>query len=134
MPVFGRPEDGYSGPSKRMERTLVHAADAVVVLTHKARQLLLDWYPTALRNKPIEVIPCCVDLRTQHHASPAPSAQTSRRARRLVYIGKLGGLVFDGSDGGFRLHGLENGCHFALGRLDPKRPSAPTRTGAGREV
>lgn len=76
--------------TKRAERALVHAADGFVVLTRKAEELLRQWYPNVLTQKPVEVIPCCVDL----DRIPAPTAiqrESSANGRALVYTGKLGG-------------------------------------------
>ena len=94
---------------KRWERRLVGAADALVVLTWKAKELLVAWYPDEVRGKPIEVIPCCVDLRgdgwrgnkngeelgvrSEEAIIGRARAQRSKRrtALNLVYVGKLGG-------------------------------------------
>jgi glycosyltransferase involved in cell wall biosynthesis len=78
--------------TKRMERALVRAADAVVVLTHRAADLLRAWYPHELTETPIEVIPCCVDLRS---AAPAGDGGGLDPVRRMVYIGKLGGWYWE---------------------------------------
>jgi glycosyltransferase involved in cell wall biosynthesis len=75
--------------TKRVERALVRAADGVVVLTHQGRRLLDQWYPGALDHKPVEVIPCCADLR---HFPPAEAVHAADQPRSgLVYTGKLGG-------------------------------------------
>jgi glycosyltransferase involved in cell wall biosynthesis len=90
---------------KRWERRLVRAADALVVLTWKAKELLVSWYPDEVRGKPIEVIPCCVDLRGDRKdreelgvrgeevISGGAQAQRSKgeTTLNLVYVGKLGG-------------------------------------------
>lgn len=72
--------------AKRMERRLLRAADAVIVLTHKAHDLLQSWYPEEMRGKNVRVIPCCVPVQ-------AFSSNTARikDAPTLYYIGKLGG-------------------------------------------
>jgi glycosyltransferase involved in cell wall biosynthesis len=74
--------------TKRVEASLVEAADAIVVLTHKAKDLLLRWYPRAAA-KPVTVIPCCVDFRAVRAAPPRLPANGA--ARTIVYSGKLGG-------------------------------------------
>jgi glycosyltransferase involved in cell wall biosynthesis len=79
--------------TKRVERALVEAADAIVVLTRKAEDLLRLWYPRSAKKKVIEVIPCCVDLRP---LLAAPSSRLGEGQRRdanptLLYAGKLGG-------------------------------------------
>jgi glycosyltransferase involved in cell wall biosynthesis len=74
--------------TKFVEHRLVEAADAVVVLTHKAKELLLRWYPRTAA-KPVTVIPCCVDFR--NYSSLLPAAPANGAARTIVYSGKLGG-------------------------------------------
>jgi glycosyltransferase involved in cell wall biosynthesis len=73
--------------TKRVERALVKSADACVVLTTKAKEQLMEWYEKELAGKPVQVIPCCVDLRQseQKHRSE------NRKTPSLVYVGKLGG-------------------------------------------
>ena len=78
--------------TKRAERALVQAADGIVVLTHKAEELLRRWYPGAVADTPLYVIPCCVDLRQL----PGPAVAAGRLPAAggqvdLVYAGKLGG-------------------------------------------
>ena len=87
------PADGrlFRG-TKNMERTLVRAADGLVVLTSRGADLLRSWYPDELKGKPVAVIPCCVDLRGHALAVPTPSS-AGRPA--LVYVGKLGGWYWD---------------------------------------
>ncbi|HWB00548.1 MAG TPA: glycosyltransferase [Pirellulales bacterium] len=75
--------------TKRVERRLVAAADALVVLTQPAARLLRQWYPDETRGKPLVVIPCCVDYR-QLLDEPA-SVPADRSDPVIVYIGKLGG-------------------------------------------
>jgi glycosyltransferase involved in cell wall biosynthesis len=90
---------------KRWERRLVRASDALVVLTRKAKELLVSCYPVEVRGKPIEVIPCCVDLRGDRKDSEElgvrgeevisgrAQAQRSKRENtlNLVYVGKIDG-------------------------------------------
>jgi glycosyltransferase involved in cell wall biosynthesis len=87
------PADGrlFRG-TKRMERALVRAADAVVVLTRRAADLLRSWYPDELIDTPIEVIPCCVDLRG---GAPDTARDDPAPELRMVYVGKLGGWYWD---------------------------------------
>jgi glycosyltransferase involved in cell wall biosynthesis len=83
--------------TKAAERRLVAAADAYVVLTEKARTIM---FPTDAqmngRARPVEVIPCCVDL-ANFRASENVSRETVRSElgvadrRVLVYVGSLGG-------------------------------------------
>jgi len=72
---------------------LVESADAIVVLTRKAKDLLKRWYPRSAKRKVIEVIPCCVDLRLVLAVSSSPLGEGQRRDANptLVYAGKLGG-------------------------------------------
>jgi len=83
---------------KDIEKRLLESSDAFVVLTEKAREIL---FPESLKSgcdkfgRPVEVIPCCVDLDKFAEAN-----QESRRALRqklnlagrevFVYIGSLG--------------------------------------------
>jgi glycosyltransferase involved in cell wall biosynthesis len=76
--------------TKRIERTLVGAADGFVVLTQKAKIVLQQWYPRETAGKPIQVIPCCVDLR-QIPREIAIRKQRSETETTIVYVGKLGG-------------------------------------------
>jgi glycosyltransferase involved in cell wall biosynthesis len=73
--------------SKKGERATVRAADGVVVLTHAAEKVMRQWYPRELADKPIEVIPCCVDTQDV----PRGSADARPATPTLLYAGKLGG-------------------------------------------
>ncbi len=81
--------------SKHMERMLLAQADAIVVLTNRAKGWLWGTQAVARRGLPVEVIPCCVDI---------PRFDTDPRCVRnlrtalgldghpvMVYAGKLGG-------------------------------------------
>ncbi len=88
------PPDGFLfRATKRAERWLVARAAGIVVLTYRAAKLLKEWYPRELAAKPLEVIPCCVDLRrTLLSQSIQDTCDTgSSRPASLVYVGKLGG-------------------------------------------
>ncbi|MDR3639314.1 MAG: glycosyltransferase [Isosphaeraceae bacterium] len=74
---------------KRAERSILRAADGVVILTNQARDLISEWYPLELAAKPVSTIPCCVDLRRFAPAERIPAP--TMRALRLVYVGKAGG-------------------------------------------
>jgi glycosyltransferase involved in cell wall biosynthesis len=78
---------------KRAERWLCRSADGVVMLTERARDTLFD--EAAARARPIEVIPCCVDL-SRFTASPID------RDRVRSELGVSGRVVcvFAGSMGG----------------------------------
>jgi glycosyltransferase involved in cell wall biosynthesis len=78
--------------TKRVERALVRAADAMVVLTHQAKDLVRRWYPEESAGKLIQVIPCCVDLRQFPGPVPAPGSRIGGEGQTtIVYVGKLGG-------------------------------------------
>lgn len=72
---------------KRVEKRLVAEADAIVVLTRSAKELLQQWYPRETSGKQIEIIPCCVDLR----GTPQVDRQARTAELTLAYVGKLGG-------------------------------------------
>ncbi len=84
---------------KRVERWLLKDADAFVVLTEKAREILFPGSHETSRDKhgrPVEVIPCCVDLKRFESATPE-SRITIRRELSIgtrpvaVYVGAFGG-------------------------------------------
>jgi glycosyltransferase involved in cell wall biosynthesis len=77
---------------KHAERSILSASDGIIVLTHKASSLLNDWYPEETCNKPLQVIPCCVDLRL---FSPHPIPSNNQLNPTIVYVGKLGGWYMD---------------------------------------
>ena len=57
--------------TKAVERRLLAVADAFVVLTHRAREILFPGCSlTDALGRPIEVIPCCVDLERFGEATP----------------------------------------------------------------
>ena len=102
-----RPDGSLYRLTKRVERQLFAAADAFVVLTERARvHLFAERRDVDVWGRPLEVIPCCVDLR----AFPAPTAATVSRAkadlgvqgrRVYVYAGQLGGWYLDDALVGF---------------------------------
>lgn len=78
--------------TKRAERRIIAAADGLVVLTARAKELLETWYPRELAGTPVEVVPCCVDLRrAREQGAQAGSRIETAVPRRLAYVGKLGG-------------------------------------------
>ncbi len=86
----------YRG-AKKIERQLFAAADGFVVLTEKARGILFPGCRAADGvGRPLEVIPCCVDLQ-RFRTAALPSKQVMRQElgltgrRVLVYVGSLGG-------------------------------------------
>jgi glycosyltransferase involved in cell wall biosynthesis len=92
------PENGYLYKGlKRVERYLLRVADAFVLLTEKARDIVFPGSSdTDTQGRPIEVIPCCVDF-----ARFGTGEQTSRDSLRaelnlgqrrvIVYVGSFGG-------------------------------------------
>jgi glycosyltransferase involved in cell wall biosynthesis len=82
---------------KAAERRLLTLADGFVVLTEKARDILFAPGPESdPGGRPVEVIPCCVDLKR----FARPAAESRGRMRRqlglegrriFVYVGTLGG-------------------------------------------
>lgn len=92
------PEGGtlYRGV-KRVERFLFKSADAFVVLTEKAREILFPGRAeTDEKGRPVEVIPCCVDFK-RFRAADETSREELRRElglegrRVVVYVGSFGG-------------------------------------------
>lgn len=93
------PENGFLYRStKRVERRLYNACDGAVVLTEKAKQLLHDDPAAAgLKDKPIQVIPCCVDFERFAIVTPELRQQMRQQlgideSRPVqVYVGALDG-------------------------------------------
>ena len=93
-------EDGWLFRiAKRIERWLLKDADGFVVLTEKARAML---FPESLNSgldelgRPVEVIPCCVDLSRFSLANGNSPTElqlpTDLKSRFVVaYVGALGG-------------------------------------------
>lgn len=84
--------------AKRAERFCLSAADAFVVLTEKAREILFPGCTdTDSRGRPVEVIPCCVDLKRFRSAEAVTKEEVRRtlglssERRVIVYVGALGG-------------------------------------------
>ena len=83
---------------KRNEKWLLKEADGFVVLTEKARQIL---FPESAENgfdkfgRPVEVIPCCVDLSRFGTANKTSRAEIRKKynlenRQVITYIGSLG--------------------------------------------
>lgn len=77
--------------TKHVEKSLVKHADGIVVLTEAARDTVHRWYPRELSGKPLQVIPCCVDLRPIPRSTVLHQRSLQGQHRLLVYAGKLGG-------------------------------------------
>lgn len=85
---------------KRAEKWLLRDSDAFVTLTEKARDILFPESKTDgfdKQNRPVEVIPCCVDLEKFNIAN----AQTRGKMRAKLNIGNRPAIVYVGSFGGF---------------------------------
>ncbi len=85
--------------AKRVERWLMKEADGFVVLTEKAREILFPESVTTGVDKsgrPVEVIPCCVDLQRFAQADNTTRARMRStlgvEGRRVIaYVGSFGG-------------------------------------------
>jgi glycosyltransferase involved in cell wall biosynthesis len=89
--------------TKFFERLILGHSDGIIVLTHRGRSLLAEWYPEEIAGTPLAVIPCCVDRERAArspvqpaplqpvHGRPFPTVHAVRPLT-LVYVGKLGGL------------------------------------------
>jgi len=83
--------------TKAVERRLLASADAFVVLTHRAREILFPGCSTTdPSGRPLEVIPCCVDMARFEESGPelreAIRNKLNVNGRRvLAYVGALGG-------------------------------------------
>ena len=92
------PANGYLYRGlKRVERHLFQTADAFVVLTSKAREILFPGRTdTDESGRPIELIPCCVDF-ARFEAAGADARRAIRdelnlHGRRVIaYVGSFGG-------------------------------------------
>lgn len=83
--------------TKAAEAKLLRAADAMVVLTERAREILFPGCRDMdARGRPLEVIPCCVDLQrfseTETPTRAAVRGEFGWEGRRVIaYVGALGG-------------------------------------------
>lgn len=92
------PENGLLfRAAKRVERWLMRGSDGFVILTEKAKEMIL-----AGETRPVEVIPCCVDFESRFASDLAAQRDTMREklgvVGRTVYahVGALGGLYLTG--------------------------------------
>jgi len=83
--------------TKFVERRLLAASDAFVVLTHRAREILFPGCSvTDSIGRPLEVIPCCVDMdkfgeATAELRNSVRNKLSVNGRRVLAYVGALGG-------------------------------------------
>jgi glycosyltransferase involved in cell wall biosynthesis len=84
---------------KKVERWLLKKADGFVVLTEQAREIL---FPESAetgfdaKGRPVEVIPCCVDLKRFESANDKTRSEMRRKLNLenrfvMVYVGSFGG-------------------------------------------
>ncbi|MGB7203592.1 MAG: glycosyltransferase family 4 protein [Pyrinomonadaceae bacterium] len=97
------PEGGWLyRAAKRVERWLLKEADGFVVLTEKARDIIFPESKTSGVDKlgrPVEVIPCCVDLKR----FDAISDESRAHMRSRLNIGDRFVIAYVGSFGGWYL-------------------------------
>ncbi|MBK7932408.1 MAG: glycosyltransferase [Acidobacteria bacterium] len=85
--------------AKRVEKWLLRVSDGFVVLTEKAREIL---FPESLeggweaQGRPVEVIPCCVDIDRIGSADEGRRTEMRERLgigdrRVIAYVGSFGG-------------------------------------------
>lgn len=85
---------------KQLEGPMIRQADKVVCLTHRATEVLTDWYLSDDPQAParFQVIPCCADFEHFNLQRVTPTAQAVARAKAglepdafvLLYLGSLG--------------------------------------------
>lgn len=113
------PEDGWLfRTAKRVEKFLLRESDGFVVLTEKAREILFPESADAgfdQLGRPVEVIPCCVDLSRFDFDSDA----ARREMRSRLGIGEQFVLVYVGSFGGWYLSDEMFDLFAAAREVDP---------------
>lgn len=85
--------------AKRVEQWLLKESDGFVVLTEKARDILFRESRESgsdKKGRPVEVIPCCVDLRRFADANAESRSEIRKTLgiegrRVIVYVGSFGG-------------------------------------------
>jgi len=94
------PEGGWLyRAAKRVERWLLKESDGFVVLTERAREIL---FPESIesgldkRGRPVEVIPCCVDLKNFEKVDEESRSETREKLGIqdryvIAYVGSFGG-------------------------------------------
>lgn len=104
---------------KRVERWLMREADGFVVLTEKAREILFPESRTTGRDaagRPVEVIPCCVDLKERFDFD---QDEARREMRRELGVEKRKVIVYAGSFGGWYMTDEMLGLFTAARAADP---------------
>lgn len=82
---------------KKKEKEMIIASDAIISLTHKAKQIIIDWN-LIINNDKIQVIPCCVDLEhfsrkniKLHHLEMLQNQLPQLKNKFVLsYIGSIG--------------------------------------------
>lgn len=114
------PEGGWLyKAAKRIERWLLREADGFVVLTEKAREILFagsEGTGYDEQGRPVEVIPCCVDLS---RFSGLDEAYRNKRREELG-VSDRPVLAYVGSFGGWYLTDETIGIFKAARERDPK--------------
>jgi hypothetical protein len=107
--------------TKAVERLLLAASDAFVVLTHRAREILFPGCSiTDPMGRPFEVIPCCVDMVRFGEATSGLRNSVRKKLnvngrRVLAYVGALGGWYLSAEMADFiALAHERNAATFAL--------------------
>ena len=125
------PENGLNYRlAKRVERRLLSTADGFVVLTEKARDILFPGCSDSDRKRrPVEVIPCCVDLdRFRSRGRLAQGADSPGSWRRWTAGPGLcrcaGRVLPHGRDGGTPGGGPPSGRVDVLGDPHPEQTRA----------
>jgi glycosyltransferase involved in cell wall biosynthesis len=103
------PEGGFLFKTmKKVETYLFSSSDAFIVLTNRAREILFPGHiDTDAQNRPIEVIPCCVDearfaVVDQISWTEARQKLGLDNARKVfVYVGSFGGWYMTDEMTGF---------------------------------
>lgn len=98
---------------KRAEKWLVSESDAFVVLTEVAREIMAETFG----DRPVEVIPCCVDLERFATATEASRSEI----REKLGIGDRFTLAYVGAFGGWYL--TEQTADF-FGVVKKKKPNS----------
>ena len=77
---------------KKLEKLLIYKAEKIIVLTYKAKQILIRGFPGIKQNK-IDVIPCCADTAFFRFDKEARNFIRSKYNTRdrivLIYTGSL---------------------------------------------
>lgn len=113
------PENGIIyRTAKRIEKWLMKESDGFVVLTEKAREILFPESKETGRDKlgrPVEVIPCCVDMERFKIATP----EMRQKMRSELKLDGRNVVVYVGSFGGWYLTEETADLFAAAKKLDP---------------